>query len=282
MKRYLNKVFHGDALQLLRVVPTSSVDAVITDPMYGTSKKFFYEWGIDPARGDPVKHWLYHQPIYEECRRVLKPGGVLAWAQGAKFCEQFHSWFGDHRLWTLTRFRRKGMNATGHVWIVQTREQQPIEFPERDSLVTYDDLGLAMIRLHPCIKPPEESAFIIESVTQPGEIVLDCFCGLGGSLIAAKKLGRSWIGCDLSRTYCQVAMKRLAETQSDLVDCRSATAPVHAQGRPVRAALAISSCQRGSRTRKLVHHQKAQCLLGNRVLARASRAQANEPLPRPT
>ena len=210
MDRFINKVFHGDALNLLRALPTSSIDACITDPMYGTSKNCHYEWGPDPAKGDPTLHWMYHKPIYEECRRVLKPGGILAWAQGAKFCEHFSGWFGDHRLWTLTRYRRKGKNATGHVWIVQTRERQPVEVPQQDSLVIYDNLG-SLRNLHPCIKPPEEMAYMIEALTRPGQIVLDCFCGLGSTLVAAEQLHRLWIGCDLSRKYCQVAMHRLEQ-----------------------------------------------------------------------
>ena len=82
---FVNKVFHGDALDLMGVMPTASIDAIIADAMYGTSKNCLYDWGLDPAKGDPVKHWAYHQPIYEECRRVLKPGGVLAWAQDIRF-----------------------------------------------------------------------------------------------------------------------------------------------------------------------------------------------------
>jgi DNA modification methylase len=208
MERYINKVVHADALQLLGVLPTASVDAVITDAMYGTSKDCRYDWGVDPAKGDPVKHWLYHQPIYEECLRVLKPGGALAWAQGAKFCDHFPDWFGKHRVWTLTRFRRKGIKATGHVWIVQTREQKPIEFPQRDALVVSEDMG-PLARMHPCVKPVEELAFMIEALTKPGDVVLDCFCGLGSTLQAAQALDRRWIGCDISRRYCQISMARL-------------------------------------------------------------------------
>ena len=50
---------------------------------------------------------------------------------------------------------------------------------------------------------------MIESLTKPGQVVLDCFCGLNSTLIAAEQLGRRWIGCDLSRRYCQIAMKRI-------------------------------------------------------------------------
>jgi DNA modification methylase len=206
--RYLGKVFCGDALDLLRTMPVESVDAVIADAMYGTSKKCQYEWGVDPAKGDPVKHWQYHEPIYRECLRVLRPGGVLAWGQGAKFCQHFREWFGGHRVWTLTRFRLQGLAATGHVWIVQKKEQQPVEFPNRDSLVIFQNVG-PLRKLHPCIKPPEEPAFLIESLTRPGQVVLDCFCGLGSTLLACQRLGRSWIGCDLSRAYCRVALRRL-------------------------------------------------------------------------
>ncbi len=130
MKRFLGKVFHGDALDLLRVISTASVDAVITDAMYGTAK-VRYEWGPDPARGRPVLPRRYHRPIHHECLRVLKPGGALAWGQGAKFYEHFPAWFGGHRVWPLTRFAKGGVLAVGNIWVVQTREQQPIELPRR-------------------------------------------------------------------------------------------------------------------------------------------------------
>jgi DNA modification methylase len=65
--------------------------------------------------------------------------------------------------------------------------------------------------LHPCPKPVEEMALLIKALTEPGQIILDCFCGLGSTLVAAQQLGRRWIGCDRSRFYCQIAMRRLAE-----------------------------------------------------------------------
>jgi hypothetical protein len=101
INNYLDKVYCGNALALLRTMPGKSVDSVISDAMYGVSKHCRYEWGLDPAMGDPVRHWTYHEPIYQECRRVLRPGGVLAWAQGTKFYPYFLDWFGGHRIWSL-------------------------------------------------------------------------------------------------------------------------------------------------------------------------------------
>jgi DNA modification methylase len=64
--------------------------------------------------------------------------------------------------------------------------------------------------LHPCPKAVEEMEWMLEVLTEPGQLILDCCCGSGTTLVAAKKLGRRWIGCDLSRRYCQIAMWRLA------------------------------------------------------------------------
>jgi DNA modification methylase len=212
---FLNKVFHSDALDLLRALPSESIDAVISDAMYGTAKWLRYEWGVESAKGDPVRHWSYHRPIYDECLRVLKPGGILAWGQGLKFLPHFPTWFGQHRIWSPL-WSTHGLNFVPNAWVVQTRERQPVEHPN-NMLVRVDRAKLAPLKkLHPCPKPVEELTFMVSSLTKPDEIVLDCFCGLGSTLVAAEALNRNWIGCDRSKTYCQRAMKALAKQRQRL------------------------------------------------------------------
>jgi len=65
-------------------------------------------------------------------------------------------------------------------------------------------------RFHPTQKRIFVMRQIIERFTAPGELILDCFCGTGGSLIAARKLGRDFIGCDREQRYVDVARMRLA------------------------------------------------------------------------
>ncbi|MGC8578375.1 MAG: DNA methyltransferase, partial [Thermoproteota archaeon] len=46
-----------------------------------------------------------------------------------------------------------------------------------------------------------------------GGVVLDPFCGSGTALVVAKELGRSYIGIDVVRTYCDMAEVRLKEVR---------------------------------------------------------------------
>ncbi len=50
-------------------------------------------------------------------------------------------------------------------------------------------------------------------LSPPGGLVADFFCGSGTALVAAEKLGRRWIGCDLGRRAIHVARKRLLDTE---------------------------------------------------------------------
>jgi site-specific DNA-methyltransferase (adenine-specific) len=212
MSHFVNKVFHGNALDLLRRLPAQSIDAVIADPMYMVAKKksksCTYDWGPEPGSGAAEDFWEYHEPIYDECRRVLKSGGALAWAMGCKFGPHFSHWFGGHRIWAFSRFENHSLNAYGHIWLVQSQERTPIAFPDDDALLMVHPKP-DLTSLHPCAKSVEEMRFFVHHLTQPGEVILDSFCGSGTTLVASQQLGRRWIGCDLSEFYCQVAMNRL-------------------------------------------------------------------------
>lgn len=62
---------------------------------------------------------------------------------------------------------------------------------------------------YPTQKPRTLLDRIIKSSSNPGDIVLDAFCGCGTALVSAQNLGREWIGIDISPTACRVMAKRL-------------------------------------------------------------------------
>jgi site-specific DNA-methyltransferase (adenine-specific) len=76
---------------------------------------------------------------------------------------------------------------------------------------------------------------IIRASSNVGDVVLDPFAGSGTTLAVAKKLGRHWIGCELSAEYVRAATERLSTIRSgDLLDGPAdpvASAPSTANGR---------------------------------------------------
>ena len=64
---------------------------------------------------------------------------------------------------------------------------------------------------YPTQKPLALLERIIKASSNPGDIVLDAFCGCGTALVAAENLGRQWIGIDVSPTACRVMAKRLRD-----------------------------------------------------------------------
>jgi len=69
---------------------------------------------------------------------------------------------------------------------------------------------------HPCEKPLDLMEHIVKMSSKPGGVVFDCCCGNGTTLLAAKKHGRHWYGCDVEEKYVQRAQKRLGQVQMEL------------------------------------------------------------------
>lgn len=69
---------------------------------------------------------------------------------------------------------------------------------------------------YPTQKPEALLERIINASSNEGDIVADFFCGSGTTLAIAEKLGRKWIGCDLSRFSIHTTRKRLLNLQNEL------------------------------------------------------------------
>jgi DNA modification methylase len=63
--------------------------------------------------------------------------------------------------------------------------------------------------MYPTQKNEDLLDLIIRVSSNPGDLVVDCFCGSGTTAAAAEKLKRRWIACDLSRFAIHTTRKRL-------------------------------------------------------------------------
>lgn len=65
-------------------------------------------------------------------------------------------------------------------------------------------------------KPEELLTFLVDALSNPGDLVADFFCGSGTTIAVAERLGRKWIGADLGRFAVHTARKRLIGVQREL------------------------------------------------------------------
>ena len=62
---------------------------------------------------------------------------------------------------------------------------------------------------HPTIKPLRIIKTLIKNSSNEGDIVLDCFSGSGTTCVAAKELGRKYIGIEIDPEYHKISLDRL-------------------------------------------------------------------------
>lgn len=93
-----------------------------------------------------------------------------------------------------------------------------------DRFVTYERLPDNVLRsgfapgesgLHLAQKPMKLMRALIELTTQPGQLVLDPFCGSGSTLVAAKAADRHYLGYELDSESAKIAQNRLAPDMFD-------------------------------------------------------------------
>lgn len=127
--------------------------------------------------------------------------------------------------WAVSRERMEAMDAEGRLFIPddpnrriqRKRYLDELEGETVDSL--WDDIppinSQAVERVgYPTQKPESLLQRIIESSTDPGDLVLDCVCGSGTTAVVAEKLGRRWIASDLGRFAIHTTRKRLLRIEN--------------------------------------------------------------------
>jgi DNA modification methylase len=206
----INTVIKGDCVHLLAQLPADTVDFVLTDPPY-IARYRARDGRTVP--NDDNSGWL--RPAFRQIARVLRPDS---------FAVVFYGW--PHADQFLQAFRAAGLRTIGHlifpkgyrskVGFVQSQHEQAYLLakgePQKPARPISDVIRWTYSgnKLHPTQKPLSALLPLVGAFSMPGDIVLDPFCGSGSSLLAAKLLGRGYIGLDIDPVYAATAARRLA------------------------------------------------------------------------
>lgn len=67
---------------------------------------------------------------------------------------------------------------------------------------------------HPCYRSLQHIVWLVKTFTDVNDLVVDPFNGSGTTCVAAKMLGRNYIGIDISEEYCEIARQRIKAVET--------------------------------------------------------------------
>jgi adenine-specific DNA-methyltransferase len=209
IETFVNRILLGDCIQVMGQIPEESVDCIVTDPPYLCH---FQDRNGRRVINDDRDEWL--EPAFTQMYRVLKPD---------RFCVSFYGW---HKVDAFfAAWKAAGFHPVGHVVFVKryaSKERYVAYSHESAYLLAKGNPAKPHMMLrdvlewrytgnerHPTEKPLTAMMLLIEAFSNIGDIVLDPFVGSGTTAVAAKKLGRRYIGIDIEPVYAQQAQERV-------------------------------------------------------------------------
>jgi site-specific DNA-methyltransferase (adenine-specific) len=238
-------IYNGDCLEVMKDIPSGSIDMVLTDPPYGTTA----------CKWDSI---IPLEPMWEQLKRVIKKNGAIVMtasqpftcilgASNIKYLKYSWTWRKTRATGHLNAkkmpmkdcedilifykkpptYNPQGISACDiEVWNSRSHSERGkskdatsvvtggIDYkPYKQTATNYPrqvlDFASEGNTVHPTQKPVALMEYLIKTYTNEGETVLDFTMGSGTTLLAAKNIGRKAIGIELDKAYCDIGVKRL-------------------------------------------------------------------------
>ena len=246
-----NKLYHGDSLQLMREIPSHSVDLILADPPYGQLNK-----------SNPDAQWdkeVSLPSLWNQYKRIIKPNGaILLFGQGlfaAKLIMSNPKLYRYELIWDKVRksnfLNCKKMPMRQHEQVLVFYDKPPTYNPQmvrcephqrnhsrgrldkEQANTCYGKYGKTetvisdfkypgtIVKfpkghskedwLHSTAKPVNLLRWLIRTYSNEGDLVLDNFAGSGSTLIAAIEEKRDWIGMEIEERFFEICQKRISD-----------------------------------------------------------------------
>ena len=236
------ELYKGDCLEVMKEIKSGSIDAIITDPPYGTTA----------CKWDSV---IDFDLMWLELNRIIKPNGAIVLFGSEPFSSALRMsniknykydwiWKKNEKDGFLQAKRRPLRDAelisvfNSKIYNCQKIKVEPYKYKRKASGVKSNiakvvDDGGAMYemrdfiyptntlifdkpkrkeRSHPTQKPVALIEYLIKTYTNENETVLDFTMGSGSTGVACKNLNRSFIGIEQDEKYFNIAKERINGT----------------------------------------------------------------------
>ena len=250
------ELLQGDCLEVMKEIPDSSIDAIITDPPYGTTA----------CKWDSV---IDFDLMWEQLNRIIKPNGAIVLFGSEPFSSALrmsnikdykYDWIWD-KVAGGNPFNNKimPMKTTENIMVFEKKggrvDYYPIMEdanpnnirPQNKKMQSSDLLGKFkngfipksnpnkrfpkhvlkynsrngelnnVNRQHPTQKPIALMEYLIKTYTNEGETVLDFTMGSGSTLVACQNTNRNGIGIEMDEAYFKIAQQRVKDNPPKLL-----------------------------------------------------------------
>jgi len=243
----------GDCLEVMQEIADGSVDAIITDPPYGTTA----------CKWDSV---IPFEPMWEQLNRVIKPNGAIVLFGSEPFSSALRmSNIKNYKyelIWKKSKcgspltakykpltkhenisiFEKRGKKTTYNPQMIEGTPYKRTSKVGKDNNMEYgakcgfeygSENGLRhpdcildfpqkwrrQDQVHPTQKPVPLMEYLIKTYTNEGEVVLDFTMGSGSTGVACVNTKRSFIGIEQDDKYFAIAQDRIDNAQrQSLID----------------------------------------------------------------
>ncbi|MGB0670616.1 MAG: site-specific DNA-methyltransferase [Rhodospirillales bacterium] len=245
----LDRVLHGDCVEILASLPDGCVDMIFADPPYNLQLEGEL-YRPNNTKVDAVDdHWDQFDTFQaydcltdqwlREARRVLKPDGTL-WVIGSYHnifrvgarLQDLGFWILNDVIWRKTNpmpnFKGRRFTNAHETLIWCAKDAKSKYRFNYDAMKAFnDDLQMRSdwtlplctgherlkddsgTKAHSTQKPEALLHRVVLASTEPGNIILDPFFGTGTTGAVAKKLGRHFIGIEREEAYVKLARQRI-------------------------------------------------------------------------
>lgn len=223
MDKYINQIICGNCLEVMKEWPDGCVDLCLTDPPYGLSmdrlayKKSGKQYGRAAAANAyyPDTNWdmvIPDKTVFKELSRISK--NQIIW--GGQYYTSFLSVCRGWLIWDK-RCSDNISNCYGDGEMAWTTFDKPLRiFRYLWNGMLQENMANKEKRYHPTQKPLQLMKWCIYNYSNPNDLIVDFYSGSGTTCVAAKMLGRRYIGIDISEEYCQISRDRLEAVETGL------------------------------------------------------------------
>lgn len=239
-------LYNGDCLQILDqlIDKGTKVDAIITDPPYGTTAcawdsviPFDEMWKrLKKIRKNNSPILLFGNEPFNSFLRISNINEFkydIYWQKEratnifqlkkrpAKVIETINVFYKEQPTYNPQMIIYEGPKRTNKIKngklgiLVDSQNRKPFEYVDTGKryplqIIQYKR-DILSSNLHPTQKPIALMEYLIKTYTNEGDTVLDFTMGSGSTGVACKNLNRNFIGIELDDTYFQIAKKRIEE-----------------------------------------------------------------------